>query len=249
MAIRVNVSRWPAPRQAVAPPRRSGRLRIPLIPDRPSGPGTVATTSPIATGARSAWRDYFELSKPRVVALIVFTAVVGMFLAVPGMPPLNKLIFGTLGIGLASGCRRRDEPSPGPAGGCGDVPHPPPAAAHGAADGAPGAAVRPEPRHALDVDAHCAGEHPHGGAHLLLAHRLRRRLHRVPEARLAAEHRHRRRRRRCAAAAGLDRGHAKPIRARFCSSSSSSSGRRRISGRSPSIGGRTTPRSASPCCP
>ena len=32
------------------------------------------------------WRDYFELTKPRVVMLIVFTAVVGMFLAVPGWP-------------------------------------------------------------------------------------------------------------------------------------------------------------------
>ena len=45
---------------------------------------------------------YFELCKPRVVYLIVFTAVVGMFLAVPGWPPLNALIAGTLGIGLAA---------------------------------------------------------------------------------------------------------------------------------------------------
>ena len=52
---------------------------------------------------RSAtWRDYYELGKPRVVALIVFTAVVGMFLAVPGLPPLSALLFGTLGIGLAA---------------------------------------------------------------------------------------------------------------------------------------------------
>jgi protoheme IX farnesyltransferase len=55
------------------------------------------------TAAGSAtWRDYFELGKPRVVALIVFTAVVGMFLAVPGLPPLEALLFGTLGIGLAA---------------------------------------------------------------------------------------------------------------------------------------------------
>jgi protoheme IX farnesyltransferase len=47
-------------------------------------------------------REYLELGKPRVVALIVFTAVVGMFLAVPGMPSLNALLFGTLGIGLAA---------------------------------------------------------------------------------------------------------------------------------------------------
>jgi protoheme IX farnesyltransferase len=45
---------------------------------------------------------YFELCKPRVVYLIVFTAVVGMLLAVPGWPPLNAVIAGTLGIALAA---------------------------------------------------------------------------------------------------------------------------------------------------
>jgi protoheme IX farnesyltransferase len=45
---------------------------------------------------------YIELCKPGVVTLIVFTAVVGMFLAVPGWPPWNALIAGTLGIGLAA---------------------------------------------------------------------------------------------------------------------------------------------------
>jgi len=45
---------------------------------------------------------YFELCKPKVVYLIVFTAVVGMFLAVPGWPPLSALLGGTLGIGLAA---------------------------------------------------------------------------------------------------------------------------------------------------
>ncbi|MGH8458005.1 MAG: heme o synthase [Nevskiales bacterium] len=44
--------------------------------------------------------DYYELCKPRVVMLIVFTAVVGMFLATPGMVPLDVLVLGTLGIGL-----------------------------------------------------------------------------------------------------------------------------------------------------
>ena len=48
------------------------------------------------------WRDYLALCKPKIVALIVFTAVVGMFLAVPGMVPLDALIFGTAGIGLAA---------------------------------------------------------------------------------------------------------------------------------------------------
>jgi protoheme IX farnesyltransferase len=53
--------------------------------------------------ARAEWRDYLELCKPNVVALIVFTAVVGMLLAAPGMVPLDALVFGTLGIGLAAG--------------------------------------------------------------------------------------------------------------------------------------------------
>jgi protoheme IX farnesyltransferase len=48
-------------------------------------------------------RDYFQLTKPRVVALLVFCAVIGMFLAVPGIPPWRALVFGTLGIWLASG--------------------------------------------------------------------------------------------------------------------------------------------------
>lgn len=46
--------------------------------------------------------DYLELCKPKVVALLVFTAVIGMFLATPGMVPLDILFFGNLGIGLAA---------------------------------------------------------------------------------------------------------------------------------------------------
>ena len=52
--------------------------------------------------ASATWRDYFELTKPRVVALIVLTAVVGTLLAAPGLPPLDALIFGNLGIALAA---------------------------------------------------------------------------------------------------------------------------------------------------
>lgn len=44
--------------------------------------------------------DYYELCKPRVVLLIVFTAIVGMFLATPGLVPFPVLMFGTAGIGL-----------------------------------------------------------------------------------------------------------------------------------------------------
>jgi len=46
--------------------------------------------------------EYYELCKPRVVMLLVFTAVIGMFLATPGMVPWQPLVFGTIGIGLAA---------------------------------------------------------------------------------------------------------------------------------------------------
>ena len=55
-----------------------------------------------ALAASASWRDYFELTKPRVVALIVLTAVVGTLLAARGLPPLDALIFGNLGIALAA---------------------------------------------------------------------------------------------------------------------------------------------------
>ena len=98
------------------PPRGSGFTDDPEPPFRAlSGSfglsaargGTIAApmTTPtphVAPPAVASWRDYYELGKPRVVALIVFTAVVGMFLAVPGMPPWQALLYGTLGIGLAA---------------------------------------------------------------------------------------------------------------------------------------------------
>src|SRR5207342_3354811 len=48
------------------------------------------------------FNQYWQLTKPRVVALIVFTAIIGMFLAVPGLPPWRALVFGSLGIWLAA---------------------------------------------------------------------------------------------------------------------------------------------------
>lgn len=62
----------------------------------------MATTT-LKNSMTSGWRDYLELCKPKVVALIVFTAVVGMLLASPGLVPLDIFVFGTLGIALASG--------------------------------------------------------------------------------------------------------------------------------------------------
>jgi protoheme IX farnesyltransferase len=53
--------------------------------------------------SRPGWRDFIELTKPKVSLLIVFTAIVGMVLASPGMVPLPALVFGTLGIAMASG--------------------------------------------------------------------------------------------------------------------------------------------------
>jgi heme o synthase len=55
-----------------------------------------------AARQRPVWRDYYQLTKPGVVQLLVFTAIVGMFLSTPGMVPLGALIFGSLGIGLAA---------------------------------------------------------------------------------------------------------------------------------------------------
>jgi len=46
--------------------------------------------------------QYYRLCKPRVVYLIVFTAVVGMILSVPDWPPFGAMFFGTIGIGLAA---------------------------------------------------------------------------------------------------------------------------------------------------
>jgi protoheme IX farnesyltransferase len=53
--------------------------------------------------SRPGWREYLELTKPKVSSLIVFTAIVGMVLASPGLVPLPALVFGTLGIAMASG--------------------------------------------------------------------------------------------------------------------------------------------------
>jgi len=49
-----------------------------------------------------AFRQYYDLTKPRVVLLIVFTAIVGMLLAVPGMPDWRTVLMASLGIGLAA---------------------------------------------------------------------------------------------------------------------------------------------------
>jgi protoheme IX farnesyltransferase len=64
---------------------------------------SVPDNPPIAAPIAAGWRDYLELTKPRVSLLIVFTAIVGMVLASPGWVPLRVLILGSLGIAMASG--------------------------------------------------------------------------------------------------------------------------------------------------
>ena len=56
----------------------------------------------MTVNAAGHWRDYLGVCKLKVVALIVFTALVGMFLATPGMVPWSVLVFGNLGIGMAA---------------------------------------------------------------------------------------------------------------------------------------------------
>ncbi len=50
----------------------------------------------------SSWSQYYKLTKPKVVYLIVFTAMVGMLLAADGAVSLDIFVFGLLGIGLAA---------------------------------------------------------------------------------------------------------------------------------------------------
>ena len=55
------------------------------------------------TTASATWRDYLEMCKPKVVALLLLTAIIGMYLATPYLVPVDTLIYATLGIGMASG--------------------------------------------------------------------------------------------------------------------------------------------------
>jgi heme o synthase len=56
-----------------------------------------------AATENALWRDYLELTKPKVVALMILTAVIGMCMAVPGFVPWQPLILGNLGIALCAG--------------------------------------------------------------------------------------------------------------------------------------------------
>jgi protoheme IX farnesyltransferase len=64
-------------------------------------PVVVETVSPRNLVRRLA--DFFSLCKPRVNTLIVFTAMIGMFLASPGFPPLERFLAASIGIALVAG--------------------------------------------------------------------------------------------------------------------------------------------------
>ena len=64
---------------------------------------TIANLQKITVHLSQEFLKFFPLCKPRVTALIVFTAMIGMFLATPDMVPLSLLLAATLGIGMASG--------------------------------------------------------------------------------------------------------------------------------------------------
>lgn len=60
------------------------------------------TAGAVPADTRALWRDYLELCKPNVVALMILTSIIGMFLSVPGMVPWQVLLFGNLGIALCA---------------------------------------------------------------------------------------------------------------------------------------------------
>nr|MBX2807362.1 heme o synthase [Cellvibrionaceae bacterium] len=60
-------------------------------------------TDSIAQDPSVSWRDYLELCKPKVVALMLLTSLIGMLLATPGWVPLTVLFWGNLGIALCAG--------------------------------------------------------------------------------------------------------------------------------------------------
>ncbi|HEY9103632.1 heme o synthase [Chitinimonas sp.] len=64
---------------------------------------TATTLAKPGPGLKARLREFLALAKPRVVALIVFCAVIGMFLASPELPPLTAVLAGTVGIALVAG--------------------------------------------------------------------------------------------------------------------------------------------------
>ena len=63
---------------------------------------STSKSSVLSNPSIGHWRDYLELCKPKVVALMVFTAIVGMLLAAPGELAFSTLLFATIGISLVA---------------------------------------------------------------------------------------------------------------------------------------------------
>jgi protoheme IX farnesyltransferase len=85
-------------------PRHADDAKLPPIRRTRCHTASLPMTSSVQSRPASLRLSQFlALTKPRVVSLIVFTAVIGMFLAVPGMVPLEPLVFGTIGIALVAG--------------------------------------------------------------------------------------------------------------------------------------------------
>lgn len=57
----------------------------------------------VIPSSQPMWRDYLELCKPKVVALMLLTSLIGMLLSVPGVVPLGVVFWGNLGIALCAG--------------------------------------------------------------------------------------------------------------------------------------------------
>ncbi len=153
-----------------------------------------------------SWQHYYEMTKPKVVLLIAFTALVGMLLSTDGLTPWQPLLFGLIGISLAAACGAvinhiidqridavmdRTHWRPFPSGHM-DTPH---ALAFALLLGA-----------VSMLTSDPAGESPDRAADLLRLDRLCGDLHPVSETQYPAEYRLGRAGRRRAAAAGLVRG-------------------------------------------
>jgi hypothetical protein len=175
--------------------------------------------------------DFWALLKPRVMSLVVFTALVGLVLA-PGQfhPVLAITALMCIAIGAgASGALNMWYDADIDADDVADC-----QASRSARPGDPrrGSRLRPDAVGRLGADPRADGELARRLAARLHDLLLCRRLHDVAEALDAAEHRHRRRRRRPAAGDRLGGGDgSRRSRAAVCCSCSSSCGRRRTSGR------------------
>ena len=213
------------PRSIARPRRRARRQRGGRVMEAVR----VATAAP--TSFRTVVSDYFEMTKPKVQSLLLFTTVTTMLVA--GDPSLGLVLLTCLGGALS-------------AGGAGAVNHwfdRDLDALMSRTASRPVASGRVSPRAALlfgvglgvaSVVLLSMTVNPLAAASVRFGvPRLRLRLHGVAEALDAAEHRHRRRGRRGAAAGRLGRGDRRAVRDRAATSSRScSSGRRRTSGRS-----------------